>query len=325
MPCLLVTKKRYCGTMFETKDDAQQGRGIFDAKGIETVRRDSCPYVAKLEERALKLLFRTKGDVRAVRADLERQFERTIMGRISFRDFVSSGKVRVGEGAYASEASLPPSAIVSHRRGARDSRLSALNKERVPFLVVNGPPGGILREMVVHPEDYFTSGERYSINFQYYIVNLLRALARLFELQGMKRCAEKVPMVMSWFRLMRRRVSARPRQFHFPSPASTAYSISNYLLNKRCRICHNRLSSESDVACADCMADPTRMLVAAAKKVQSTQTRLLRVMALCDVCTGRKGGSAGCRNAVCELYYERMKAKQHYDDDAIFSKGAFGF
>ena len=45
LPCVLQTKKRYVGYMYETLD---QKEPVFDAKGIETVRRDSCPAVAKV-------------------------------------------------------------------------------------------------------------------------------------------------------------------------------------------------------------------------------------------------------------------------------------
>ena len=42
---MLQTKKRYVGYMYETLD---QKEPVFDAKGIETVRRDACPAVAKV-------------------------------------------------------------------------------------------------------------------------------------------------------------------------------------------------------------------------------------------------------------------------------------
>jgi hypothetical protein len=45
LPCMLVTKKRYVGHAFESPS---QVTPIFDAKGIETVRRDNCPAVGKL-------------------------------------------------------------------------------------------------------------------------------------------------------------------------------------------------------------------------------------------------------------------------------------
>lgn len=44
-PCLLQAKKRYFGYMYEALD---QKEPIFDAKGIETVRRDTCQAVAKV-------------------------------------------------------------------------------------------------------------------------------------------------------------------------------------------------------------------------------------------------------------------------------------
>lgn len=45
LPCVLQTKKRYVGYMYESWD---QKNPVFDAKGIETVRRDGCPAVAKV-------------------------------------------------------------------------------------------------------------------------------------------------------------------------------------------------------------------------------------------------------------------------------------
>lgn len=44
-PCILQTKKRYVGFMYETPD---QKEPVFDAKGIETVRRDNCGVVSKV-------------------------------------------------------------------------------------------------------------------------------------------------------------------------------------------------------------------------------------------------------------------------------------
>lgn len=53
MPCILQTKKRYVGFMYETLD---QSEPVFDAKGIETVRRDGCPAVGKVTKRILYVL-----------------------------------------------------------------------------------------------------------------------------------------------------------------------------------------------------------------------------------------------------------------------------
>ena len=56
LPCLLQTKKRYVGFMWETRD---QKEPVYDAKGIETVRRDGCPAVVKVNFSLLKKYMRT--------------------------------------------------------------------------------------------------------------------------------------------------------------------------------------------------------------------------------------------------------------------------
>lgn len=53
-PCFLLTKKRYVGYSYESPD---QKKPTFDAKGIETVRRDTCAAVAKSLERSIRLMF----------------------------------------------------------------------------------------------------------------------------------------------------------------------------------------------------------------------------------------------------------------------------
>ena len=45
LPCILESKKRYVGYGYEY---LEQEEPIFDAKGIETVRRDACPAVGKV-------------------------------------------------------------------------------------------------------------------------------------------------------------------------------------------------------------------------------------------------------------------------------------
>ncbi len=56
-PCVLLAKKRYVGFMYESP---KQTAPTFDAKGIETVRRDTCGAVAKMMERTLRILFTSK-------------------------------------------------------------------------------------------------------------------------------------------------------------------------------------------------------------------------------------------------------------------------
>ena len=55
LPCVLMAKKRYVGFKYETPDETEP---TFDAKGIETVRRDGVPAQAKMTEMCLKSVAR---------------------------------------------------------------------------------------------------------------------------------------------------------------------------------------------------------------------------------------------------------------------------
>ena len=76
-----LAKKRYVGYMWENE---AQKEPIFDAKGIETVRRDSCPAVAKVMEKSIRALFDTK-DLSHVKAYLQRQWAKILAGRVSIQ------------------------------------------------------------------------------------------------------------------------------------------------------------------------------------------------------------------------------------------------
>lgn len=48
-PSILMSKKRYCGYKFES----EFRNPVFDAKGIETVRRDGCMLSSKILKKSL--------------------------------------------------------------------------------------------------------------------------------------------------------------------------------------------------------------------------------------------------------------------------------
>ena len=90
-PCFLVSKKRYVGHAYET---ITQTKPRFDAKGIETVRRDSCPLVAKLLRSSVELMFDTL-DASAVRMHVQRAFSRVLTHAAPLTDFIFAKEVNL--------------------------------------------------------------------------------------------------------------------------------------------------------------------------------------------------------------------------------------
>jgi len=145
-PCMMLTKKRYVGFKYESPTETTPA---FDAKGIETVRRDGCPAVSKMLERSIKMLFRTQ-NLSEIKAYLQRQWRQILAGRVAIPDFIFAKEVRLG--TYSAKGPLPPAAMVAAQRLSTDPRAEPRYGERVRYVVVYGGPRSRLIDLVVPPE-----------------------------------------------------------------------------------------------------------------------------------------------------------------------------
>ncbi|XP_036146254.1 DNA polymerase zeta catalytic subunit isoform X2 [Monomorium pharaonis] len=137
-PSILQTKKRYCGYMYETRD---QEKPEFLAKGIETVRRDGCPAVSKILEKALKILFETK-DVSLVKQYVSRQFDKIFQRRVSILDLTFAKEFR-GMHGYKANACVPALEL-TRRLIRKDPRAVPRTSERVRYVIIAGAPNQAL-------------------------------------------------------------------------------------------------------------------------------------------------------------------------------------
>ncbi|KAF4323239.1 hypothetical protein BBO99_00003039 [Phytophthora kernoviae] len=169
MGCVLVSKKRYVGYKYESP---AQDVGVIESKGIETVRRDSCGVVQNAMQSSLQTLF-TSCDLSKVKVGLEKYWLQILENRVPLKDFVFAKEVRLG--TYTN-GSAPPAALVSTKAMGKDPRAEPRYAERVPYIVVNGPPGARLVDLVVSPNDFFDKRMRYSVNYHYYIDKQVRHL-----------------------------------------------------------------------------------------------------------------------------------------------------
>ena len=78
--------------MWETPDVQEPS---FDAKGIETVRRDGVPAQQKMVETTLKMLFRTQ-DLSEIKAYCQQSWEKILADKVSIQDLIFAREVRLG-------------------------------------------------------------------------------------------------------------------------------------------------------------------------------------------------------------------------------------
>ncbi|KAF9417793.1 hypothetical protein HW555_005207 [Spodoptera exigua] len=146
-PCILQTKKRYVGYMYESPD---QEKPVYEAKGIETVRRDGCPAGVKLLQRALCELFET-GDMSRVKRSVMATLSRLADGSLPPQELFFTREYH-GPAGYRPGASAPPNEIAK-RLVSHDRRAAPRTGWRVAWQVTAGAPGAALVRLARTPAE----------------------------------------------------------------------------------------------------------------------------------------------------------------------------
>jgi DNA polymerase zeta len=276
-PCFLMSKKRYVGFKYEAAEDEEPE---FDAKGIETVRRDNCPLVSKVLEKTLKILARTK-DLTQVRQYVQRQFQKVLAGGSkNLADFVFSKEVRLGtyavdrptstgrsrynqaesdgdeqmEDLDPEEGQRPHSAIVSLQKMKADPRAVPQYGERIPYVIVYGTGDhNRLRELVASPEELLKN-PMLRINSVYYIVKcLVPVLNRVLSLIGADAALWYAEMPRPTSRPINAAAFIRLGKRNLNQPFLDAFFKSSMCLMCSARHSHEiRINGESVMLCQDC-------------------------------------------------------------------------
>ena len=303
-PSILVSKKRYVGFSYEKPS---QSLPFFDAKGIETVRRDGIPGQKKIVEKCIRLLFQTK-DLSKIKRYLQSEFLKIQTGRVSTQDFCFAKEVKLG--AYKSEKTAPPGAVVASRKINEDHRAEPQHKERVPYLVVKGKQGQILRERCVSPEEFFEN-EDLELDSEYYInKTLVPPLDRLFNLIGIS--------VGAWAQEVE-----KSKKSNTSGKKREKLEIIGTSLT--CCNCGEELTQvRPSQLCDDCLAKrsftTSSLLIEKLKREKEYEN----LKTVCRTCTYRYTLDASiesdhiaseCKSYDCPIFYSRVKTENYLKDN----------
>lgn len=298
-PCVLLAKKRYVGFKYESRTQTVPD---FDAKGIETVRRDGTPAEQKIEETALKILFRTS-NLSQVKSFFQAQCAKIMQGRVSIQDFCFAREVKLG--TYSEKGPPPPGALISARRMLEDPRLEPQYGERVPYVVVTGGPGARLIDRCVAP-DVLLNDAHSDLDAEYYISkNLIPPLERIFNLVGAN--------VRQWYDEMPkyqriRRVEAGPadgREMGGPSKKT----LESYMKSSTCLVCRESLDSESPI-CNNCFQQAPRSIVELRSRLIRAERKAAQMAKVCRSCSGLGWNEEiRCDSKDCPVFYSRTRQR----------------
>ncbi|KAK2856635.1 hypothetical protein Q5P01_005370 [Channa striata] len=293
LPCVLQTKKRYVGYMYESLD---QKEPVFDAKGIETVRRDSCPAVSKILERSIKLLFETR-DISQVKHFVQRQCVKILDGRASMQDLTFAKEYR-GSGSYRPGACVPALEL-TRRMMAYDRRLEPRVGERVPYVVVYGMPGVPLIQLVRRPMEVLQD-PGFRLNATYYITKqILPPLGRMFQLIGVD--------VFSWYQELPRSQKVSCSSTAAGEEVGRKGTISQYFTTLHCPVC-DELTQLG--VCSRCRAEPQRVAVTLYQNMGQWESRQDQLLKICRNCSGCAERQVPCVSLDCPVLYKLSRVNR---------------
>ncbi|XP_048520386.1 DNA polymerase zeta catalytic subunit-like [Dendroctonus ponderosae] len=282
-PCILQTKKRYVGYMYETVEVVKP---IYEAKGIETVRRDGCPAVSKMLQKCLTLLFETK-DVSLIKNYVLKQFNKIQIGRASIQDLTFAKEYR-GRSGYKPAACVPALEL-ARKWTSVDKRNEPRNGERVPYVIVNGPPGLPLIRLVRSPRDLLNDNSLRP-NALYYITKVI--------IPPLNRCLNLIGAdVNTWFHKM-----PRKNKPNLPNSSPIVKStLSQYFISNVCVGCSQQ--SQGGL-CQMCQSQPNITYTILAEKLRKWEENYNNALLICQSCTSSVDQIV-CVSLDCPVLYRR--------------------
>ncbi|KIO33534.1 hypothetical protein M407DRAFT_65394, partial [Tulasnella calospora MUT 4182] len=301
-PCVLMAKKRYVGFKYENPDDKEP---VFDAKGIETVRRDGIPAGQKMVEKCLKILFRSQ-DLSEAKVYCQSSWQKLMDGRVSLGDFVFAKEVKLGK--YSDKGPPPPGVVVAARRVTKDPRAEAQYGDRVPYVIVRGEPKSRLVDRAFEPLEVLKDRHQYQLDAHYYIEHqLIPPLERVFNLVGAN--------VALWYAEMPKVARPLMPEFLAPErriadakagPSKPKFTIDEHFKSASCIVCGK---ASPQVLCPACTAKPQDTTFALETLRRDVQRRAANTQQICASCCGVPSvEEIECESVDCPWLFERYKA-----------------
>lgn len=294
-PCVLQTKKRYCGFKWESPE---QTKPVFETKGMEIIRRDCCPAAARMLEMALRIQFTTK-DIDQVRRYVQEQFLKIQSGKLSnLQDFIFARQYKPRD-LDKSESVFVPAWQIAKRFLAIDPRAEPRVGERVPFVIIYGESGTPLVKLAKTPIEMLQNLS-FRINADYYIQKIIcPTLNRVF-------CTMKVDTLV-WYKSMPHRnilhrshyLMAQKSQ-RAASSSSTSFgfgafggqqqqqqqqsTMSHYFSPSHCAICAKSILAEDEI-CSSCQEDMQLSVIRLSEEINRSQRKMFALHQLCRACS----------------------------------------
>ncbi|KAJ3039452.1 DNA-directed DNA polymerase delta [Rhizophlyctis rosea] len=312
-PYLLINKKRYAG-LYWTKPEKHDK---LDAKGIETVRRDSCRLVSTVIETCLRKILMdrdTKGAeefTKGIIADL-------LQNKIDLSQLVISKAL--GKAEYAAKQAHNE---LAERMRKRDAGSAPALGDRVSYVIVKGTKGAVIltfcstqsvnaRQLMEQTfidaaayekaeDPIFVLENNIPIDTKYYLENQLsKPLMRIFE----PILGNKANSLLA---------GDHTRTISVAAP--TIGGLMKFAVKTAtCLGCKTPLKKNESAVCQHCKPRTADMYQRQLEMVTDKEVGYARLWTQCQRCQGSLHQDVICTSQDCPIFYMRKKAQKDCKD-----------
>ncbi|CAI4231555.1 unnamed protein product [Auanema sp. JU1783] len=286
-PYLLINKKRYAGLYF-TKPDKHDK---MDCKGLETVRRDNCPLVAKVLGTCLEMLLINR-DSEAALDFAKKTIADLLCNKIDISLLIISKELtKSGDKYQAKQAHVELAARMHKRDPGSAPRLG----DRVPYVIIAAAKNVPAYEKAEDPT--FVLQNNIPIDTKHYLTNqLAKPLARIFDpILGDR--AEKILTEGEHTRVRTVVQSKVGGLAAFTKKAST------------CLGCKSVLKDQKAAVCDHCKPKVGEIYANRVFAMNAFENQFARLWTECQNCAKSLHEKVNCSSRDCPIYYMREKVR----------------
>jgi DNA polymerase delta subunit 1 len=282
-PYLLINKKRYAGLYWTkpTKYDKM------DAKGIETVRRDSCKLVAIMMQKCLDFILIQRNPkmaqeyVKSVIADL-------LADKIDMSLLVITKALSKSADEYEFKQAQSE---LAKRMKERDPLTAPSIGDRVKYVMTQVTKG---KAYQMSEDPIFVLENEIPIDYKWYIDKQIKGpMTRLFE--------SIMENPESLF------IGSHASHRVIPTPKG---GMTNFIVKYgTCLGCKAKLNPGQKAVCDQCKKDEDIIYMKKVSDMNELEREFSKLWTQCQICQGSLHQKVICSNDECKLFYKRTKCR----------------
>ncbi|XP_068250688.1 DNA polymerase delta catalytic subunit-like [Palaemon carinicauda] len=292
---LLINKKRYAGLYYTNANTYDK----IDCKGLETIRRDNCPLVAKVINTCLKKILIDRNPIEALNF-VKQTISKLLCNEIDISQLVITKELTKKAEEYKGKQIHNELAIKLRKRDAGSAPKLG---DRIPYVIICGFKKSPIYERAEDP--IYVLENNIPLDYDYYLKHQLsKPLIRIFEpILGDK---------TESYILIGEHTQKKSLPISRVGPLGKFFQIHPTCINCKIPLLKRKIvpdDVEYNALCNNCKVHETDLYTHHIEKLATLEKKFNQFWTECQRCQGSLIKEIICSNRDCPIFYMRKKTE----------------